>query len=148
MMLVPRVWGFLSSVFERTPTDMGRCSSYSLLSPEQCAVIFGGTLFFVLGFLAMISHSRSNGAQVHMTNMYQQHIQAKRYQKVGIGMLCLVGALWTMGGCQKTALRPQDTRSQFDQYDRARNQRAQPFLEDEFGRRTPNLSQRLRERKD
>ncbi|HCT44019.1 MAG: hypothetical protein CMJ35_11315 [Phycisphaerae bacterium] len=50
--------------------------------------------------------------------------------------LCLVG-------CQKTALRPDDTRSQFDRYDQSRSQRAQPFLEDEFGRRTPNLKARL-----
>ncbi|MEX0876938.1 MAG: hypothetical protein WD114_05725 [Phycisphaerales bacterium] len=48
-----------------------------------------------------------------------------------------------MTGCQKTALRPDDMRSQFDRYDQARNQRAQPFLEDEFGRRTPNLTGRL-----
>ncbi|CAN0599638.1 unnamed protein product [Laminaria digitata] len=48
-----------------------------------------------------------------------------------------------LGACQRTALRPDDTRSQFDRYDQARSQRAQPFLEDEFGRRTPNLKARL-----
>ena len=52
-------------------------------------------------------------------------------------------ALMVLGGCQKTALRADDSRSQFDRYDQARNQSAQPFLEDEFGRRTPNLSERL-----
>ncbi|MBO6739776.1 MAG: hypothetical protein JJ916_07950 [Phycisphaerales bacterium] len=46
-------------------------------------------------------------------------------------------------GCQKTALRPDDQRSQFDRYDQSRSQRAQPYLEDEFGRRTPNLKDRL-----
>lgn len=60
----------------------------------------------------------------------------------------VVMALTVIGGCQKTALRPNDSRSQFDQYDQARNQRAQPFLEDEFGRRTPNLSERLLDRSD
>ena len=84
-----------------------------------------------------------------MPNTRQQNTRAKGHQAaVGIGLVCLAGLLWAMGGCQKTALRPKDTRSQFDQYDQARNQRAQPFLEDEFGRRTPNLSQRLRERRD
>jgi len=53
-----------------------------------------------------------------------------------VASLCLIG-------CQKTALRPDDTRSQFDRYDQSRSQRAQPFLEDEFGRRTPNLKARL-----
>jgi hypothetical protein len=56
----------------------------------------------------------------------------------------LLAALFAGGlGCQKTALRPDDTRSQFDRYDQSRSQRAQPFLEDEFGRRTPNLKDRL-----
>ena len=57
----------------------------------------------------------------------------------GAGLLLGVGLM----GCQKTAIRPDDTRSQFDHYDQARNQRAQPFLEDEYGRRTPNLKDRL-----
>jgi len=61
-------------------------------------------------------------------------------------VIVLIGSGVLFGGCQKTALRPKDNRSQFDQYDQSRNQRAQPFLEDEFGRRTPNLSQRLLER--
>jgi len=51
-------------------------------------------------------------------------------------------------GCQKTVMRADDTRSQFDQYDQARNQHAQPYLEDEFGRRTPNLSERLLDRSE
>jgi len=54
-------------------------------------------------------------------------------------VLCLLG----MSACQRTALRPDDNRSQFDRYDQSRSQRAQPFLEDEFGRRTPNLKARL-----
>ncbi len=62
-----------------------------------------------------------------------------------LGGVLLVVAL-SSGGCQKTALRPNETRSQFERYDQARNQHAQPFLEDEFGRRTPNLSERLLDR--
>ncbi len=62
-----------------------------------------------------------------------------------LGGALLVGAM-SLAGCQKTALRPNETRSQFERYDQARNQHAQPFLEDEFGRRTPNLSERLLER--
>jgi len=67
---------------------------------------------------------------------------------VCMGILGVLTILLVVGGCQKTALRANDTRNQFDRYDQARNQRAQPFLEDEFGRRTPNLSERLLERTD
>lgn len=62
--------------------------------------------------------------------------------RAGLGATVVLAAL-AVGGCQKTALRPDDMRSQFDRYDQARSQRAQPFLEDEFGRRTPNLTGRL-----
>jgi hypothetical protein len=67
-----------------------------------------------------------------------------------VGALIVTGVLSVglAGGCQKTALRPDDTRSQYDHYDQARNQRAEPFLEDEFGRRTPNLSERLLDRSE
>jgi len=69
------------------------------------------------------------------------YAQFRRFFTVGVagGLMALV----VLGGCQKTALRADDSRSQFDRYDQARNQSAQPFLEDEFGRRTPNLSERL-----
>ncbi len=66
----------------------------------------------------------------------------------GLGVVFLAVVISTMMGCQKTVLRPDDDRSQFDRYDQSRSQRAQPFLEDEFGRRTPNLSERLRHRSD
>jgi len=63
-------------------------------------------------------------------------------------LMSMITSVSIVGGCQKTALRPKDDRSQFDRYDQARNQKAQPFLEDEFGRRTPNLSERLLDRND
>ena len=70
-----------------------------------------------------------------------------------VGVLVALGAAMGLsvlgaGGCQKTALRADDNRSQFDRYDQARSQHAQPFLEDEFGRRTPNLSERLLDRNE
>ncbi|MCC5822167.1 MAG: hypothetical protein LAT64_12945 [Phycisphaerales bacterium] len=51
-------------------------------------------------------------------------------------------------GCQKTALRPDDVRSPYDRYERVRAERAEPYLEDEFGRRTPNLRGRLLQRSE
>ncbi len=66
-----------------------------------------------------------------------------------LGVLVLVSAALSASvGCQKTVLRPKDTRSQYDRYDQARNQRAEPYTEDEFGKRTPNLRGRLIVRDD
>lgn len=75
----------------------------------------------------------------------RQDPMAPRPSRVPLALLVALGVPLVLagGGCQKTALRPDDMRSQFDRYDQARSQRAQPFLEDEFGRRTPNLTGRL-----
>ena len=52
-------------------------------------------------------------------------------------------ALIPLQSCQKTLLKKDDPRSPFDRYNQTRSQHAPPFLEDEFGRRTPNLRDRL-----
>lgn len=52
-------------------------------------------------------------------------------------------ALPALSGCQRTVLKKDDPRSPFDRYNLTRAQHAPPFLEDEYGRRTPNLRQRL-----
>jgi hypothetical protein len=63
--------------------------------------------------------------------------------------LVLAGATClALSGCTKTALRPDDVRSPYDRYERVRAERAEPFLEDEFGRRTPNLRGRLLQRSE
>lgn len=67
--------------------------------------------------------------------------------RLAAGVLACLGVL-VAGGCQKTALRPDDVRSPYDRYERVRAERAEPYLEDEFGRRTPNLRGRLLERSE
>ena len=57
---------------------------------------------------------------------------------------CLAGVcLGAAAGCHKSALRPDDARSQFDAYDATRNTRAPAHVQDAFGRRQPNLRGRL-----
>lgn len=51
----------------------------------------------------------------------------------------LAGAL----GCEKTLIKDGQARSQYDQYDTIRNQHAQQYIVDEFGKRRPNLRGRL-----
>jgi hypothetical protein len=48
-----------------------------------------------------------------------------------------------LSGCKKPLLSPDDERSQYDRYDAVRNQRAPQFVYDEFGRKRPNLRDRL-----
>ncbi len=58
------------------------------------------------------------------------------------GIACAAVAL-TLGGCQKPLFSPKDERTQFDRYDRSRGQFAPQYVEDEFGRKEPNLFGRL-----
>jgi len=46
-------------------------------------------------------------------------------------------------GCARTPLRPDDERTPFDRYHRARSTQPEPYVQDEFGRRRPNLRERL-----
>lgn len=62
--------------------------------------------------------------------------------------LAVASAACLLPACQKTHLRPDDVRSPYDRYERVRAERAEPYLEDEFGRRTPNLRGRLLERSE
>jgi len=54
-----------------------------------------------------------------------------------------MGLLIAAAGCARNPLRPDDQRTPFDRYHQARNTQPEPFLEDEFGRRRPNLRARL-----
>jgi hypothetical protein len=46
-------------------------------------------------------------------------------------------------GCEKPILVPDEVRSPFDRYDAIRNQRSEQYVTDAFGRRRPNLRERL-----
>ncbi len=49
----------------------------------------------------------------------------------------------SLAGCSKPLLSPREERSQYDRYDIARGNYQPQFIEDEFGRRKPNLRGRL-----
>ncbi|MBL0922723.1 MAG: hypothetical protein IBJ10_11440 [Phycisphaerales bacterium] len=48
-----------------------------------------------------------------------------------------------LAGCAKPLFSPQDQRTQYDRFDAVRNQYEPQYIEDEFGRRRPNLRGRL-----
>jgi hypothetical protein len=60
--------------------------------------------------------------------------------------LALIALLFmglTLGGCRKPLLAESDERTPYDRYDAIRNQAADQYVFDEYGRRRPNLRERL-----
>ena len=60
-----------------------------------------------------------------------------------LALLALVFSGVSLAACQKPLLSPTDERSPYDRYDAVRNQGADQFVYDEYGRRRPNLKERL-----
>ncbi len=60
---------------------------------------------------------------------------------ITVATLCALALLNT--GCRKGVFTSTEDRSQFDRFDTSRDERAEPFLEDEYGRKVPNLRGRL-----
>lgn len=86
---------------------------------------------------------------VFMDTPFPPHARERRgLRGVTFAVALLVGgvALLTTTGCYKPLLAPEEERSQYDRYDAIRAQRAPAFIEDEFGRRRPNLRGRLLEK--
>ena len=54
-----------------------------------------------------------------------------------------VGALLSLTACAPPLLAPDEPRSQFDRYDTVRNQHDEQYIFSEYGRRRPNIEQRL-----
>lgn len=60
-----------------------------------------------------------------------------------VALLALAVLVAMVTGCSEPLLVPNEERSQYDRFDAVRNQRAAPYLQDEFGQRRPNLRGRL-----
>lgn len=60
--------------------------------------------------------------------------------------LTLVIAACGLTGCGQALLSPKDERSQYDRYDRVRNDYAPQYVQDEYGRQLPNVRARLKPR--
>ncbi len=97
--------------------------------------VSGGTLLF-LPDLASVPHPEPALSE-------SRHRHAARRVGTLAVLGCLAASAMSMMACQKTVLRPDDVRSPYDRYERSRAERAEPYLQDEYGRRTPNLRGRL-----
>jgi hypothetical protein len=60
-----------------------------------------------------------------------------------LSVVVLIAAAGLLGACRQPLFDRDGERSQFDRYDLVRDQTAPPYLEDEYGRRRPNLRGRL-----
>lgn len=60
-------------------------------------------------------------------------------------MKCAAGAalLLCASGCRQSPITENDERSPFDRYDLIRDEYAPAYLQDEYGRKRPNLRGRL-----
>jgi hypothetical protein len=61
-------------------------------------------------------------------------------------LFALMIASTLLTGCGKVLLSQKDERSQYDRYDRVRNDYAQQYVTDEYGRQLPNVRARLKPR--
>ena len=57
--------------------------------------------------------------------------------------LCFAAGTTVLTGCVDPLLSPNEPRSQYSRYDLVRGRFAPQYVEDEFGRRKPNLRGRL-----
>jgi hypothetical protein len=61
---------------------------------------------------------------------------------IGLGVVVAAGT-----GCRNSPITENDQRSPYDRYDLIRDEYAPPYLEDEYGRKRPNLRGRLIDRR-
>ena len=60
---------------------------------------------------------------------------------------CAVLVVCTLAGCRNSPITENDERSPYDRYDMIRDEYASPYLQDEYGRKRPNLRGRLIDRR-
>lgn len=82
------------------------------------------------------------------TNKPARNASGKRRHRRTTCRVAMVGAVvgavvLAAAGCAKPLLSPTEPRTQYSRYDLVRGQFAPQYIEDEFGRRLPNLRGRL-----
>lgn len=83
----------------------------------------------------------------HRQTSFRSCLSARQYARrtlVGLAAgVALAAAGLCLNGCAKPLLSPSEGRSPFDRYDVLRQQYAPQYIENEYGRRQPNLRGRL-----
>lgn len=78
------------------------------------------------------------------TPIANARVSANRVALATLGLAGLVGFTGlVLAGCSRPLLSPTEERTPFDRYDAMRAQHAPQYVENEYGRREPNLRGRL-----
>lgn len=78
-----------------------------------------------------------------MTNPAHNLVRTLRIAAMFVAALGLGAGALCAAGCSQPLLAPTDERSPFDRYDNVRGRYAPQYIENEYGRREPNLRGRL-----
>lgn len=78
-----------------------------------------------------------------MTNRRNNFAATLRGAALLVAGLALGAGTICAAGCSQPLLAPTDERSPFDRYDNVRGRYAPQYIENEYGRREPNLRGRL-----
>lgn len=81
---------------------------------------------------------------VHSVHMSSRRENSGR-ETIALALAALCAAS-LLAGCSRPLLSPKEERSPFDRYDAVRNRHAPQYIEDQYGRRQPNLRGRLEPR--
>ena len=77
--------------------------------------------------------------------MMTRHRHTTTYRRALLCGIALMAGL-AASGCRQGPITENDERSPFDRYDLIRDEFALPYLQDEYGRKRPNLRGRLVDR--
>ncbi|MFG0259925.1 MAG: hypothetical protein ACF8LK_06180 [Phycisphaerales bacterium JB041] len=81
-------------------------------------------------------------SRMHGGSTATRTARTRTLRRVMVG-LCLSACAGALTGCVDPLLSPNEPRSQYSRYDLVRGRFAPQYVEDEFGRRKPNLRGRL-----
>jgi hypothetical protein len=85
--------------------------------------------------------ARRAPCRAHRLSGYTARVKTTRARPVLL--IIAAGAALALAACQKPLLAEDEERSPFDRYDAVRNQHADQQVMDPFGRKRPNLRERL-----
>ncbi len=101
-----------------------------------------GTVQAEGGIVMAMSESRIQTPKPRCSRTARGANGGRRAAAWGLLAAVVVSGL-ALGGCGKALFPETEPRTQFDRYDRSRDEYAPTYIEDEFGRRQPNLTGRL-----